>query len=249
MGWYALALTLSISIAYECQGFESHDYTDTLLESYFSAGGDAVAEAYIFDSEVQRAISIQLNGNSEGSNRVVTRLALERATYSATLSFRVFFPHDFQWVKGGKLLGLGPVHPVTNGGLVTTDKWSARIMFRDRGRVSTYMYCFNKSTKWGRSKFSHFPLLYRGGWNEISFALNLFWGPIGSSSTLTVNGFSVYDSGLIFPFNNDGSRGLINTLLFDVFYGGNSSEWAPSTPEGLFSSSNIIVDDVVVVIE
>jgi len=249
MGWHALTLTLFISTSAECQGVQRHDYTDTLLEYFFSTGGDTVTETYIFDSEIQRAISIQLNGNLQGSNRIVTRLALERSTYSATLSFRVFFPQDFQWVKGGKLLGLGPVHPVSNGGLVTTDKWSARVMFRGEGNVSTYMYCLNKSSKWGRSKFSDFPMLYKGGWNEISFALSLFPGPIGSSSKLTVNGFSVYDSGLIFPFKNDGSRGLINTLLFDVFYGGNSSDWAPTTPEGLFSSSNIVIDDVVVVID
>lgn len=59
------------------------------------------------------AIRVAYVGSEQGSERVIVRVPLGFATEVATLSFDVRFDRDFQWVKGGKLHGLGPKRPVT----------------------------------------------------------------------------------------------------------------------------------------
>ncbi len=59
------------------------------------------------------------------------------------LSYEVFFPKNFMWVKGGKLPGLGigpdPEHAAT-GAQWSPDCGSFRVMWREKGQAIGYLY-------------------------------------------------------------------------------------------------------------
>lgn len=62
------------------------------------------------------------------------------ARLGATLEYEVYFPSDFEWVKGGKLPGLAGGPTGCGGGKDPTSCWSARIMWRREGDGEAYMY-------------------------------------------------------------------------------------------------------------
>ena len=59
------------------------------------------------------------------------------------------FDEDFQFVKGGKLHGLGPDSPITGGKPMRPDGWSARVTFKEAGSLRSYLYCQNKEGQYG----------------------------------------------------------------------------------------------------
>ncbi|KAG9318031.1 hypothetical protein JVU11DRAFT_94 [Chiua virens] len=60
--------------------------------------------------------------------------------HNVTLSYSVFFPVDFDWVKGGKLPGLFGGHTGCSGGSSATDCFSTRLMWRPQGVGELYLY-------------------------------------------------------------------------------------------------------------
>lgn len=58
---------------------------------------------------------------------------------SVTLEYKVFFPGDFDWVKGGKLPGLYGGHARCSGGNPALDCFSTRLMWRAGGAGELYL--------------------------------------------------------------------------------------------------------------
>jgi|SRR5712671_2106184 len=73
-----------------------------------------------------------------GSEFYATPLDLSNAS-SVTLEYRVFFPSDFDWVKGGKLPGLYGGHTRCSGGNPALDCFSTRLMWRAGGAGELYL--------------------------------------------------------------------------------------------------------------
>ncbi|KAH7890132.1 polysaccharide lyase family 14 protein [Phlebopus sp. FC_14] len=59
---------------------------------------------------------------------------------NVTLEYSVFFPADFEWVKGGKLPGLYGGHTGCSGGASARDCFSTRLMWRENGAGELYLY-------------------------------------------------------------------------------------------------------------
>ncbi|KAI0062066.1 hypothetical protein BV25DRAFT_1991733 [Artomyces pyxidatus] len=59
---------------------------------------------------------------------------------NVTLDYSVFFPADFDWVKGGKLPGLYGGHMTCSGGDAALDCFSTRLMWRADGAGELYLY-------------------------------------------------------------------------------------------------------------
>ncbi|KAH9961104.1 hypothetical protein BC827DRAFT_1132268 [Russula dissimulans] len=74
-----------------------------------------------------------------GSEFYATPLDLGNAS-SVTLEYKVFFPSDFDWVKGGKLPGLYGGHTRCSGGDPALDCFSTRLMWREGGAGELYLY-------------------------------------------------------------------------------------------------------------
>ena len=58
---------------------------------------------------------------------------------NVTLDYKVFFPDDFDWVKGGKLPGLYGGHTRCSGGNPALDCFSTRLMWRAGGAGELYL--------------------------------------------------------------------------------------------------------------
>jgi hypothetical protein len=73
-----------------------------------------------------------------GSEFYATPLDISKAS-NVTLEYRVFFPGDFEWVKGGKLPGLYGGHTRCSGGDPALDCFSTRMMWRAGGAGELYL--------------------------------------------------------------------------------------------------------------
>ena len=58
---------------------------------------------------------------------------------SVTLSYSVFVPADFDWVRGGKMPGLYGGHTGCSGGNAALDCFSTRLMWRAGGAGELYL--------------------------------------------------------------------------------------------------------------
>ncbi|BGP16571.1 hypothetical protein JCM10213_000517 [Rhodosporidiobolus nylandii] len=74
-----------------------------------------------------------------GTGMYLTPVNLSTAT-NVTFSYSVFFPADFDFVKGGKLPGLYGGHPGCSGGAESEDCFSTRTMWRTDGKGELYLY-------------------------------------------------------------------------------------------------------------
>ncbi|KAG2748283.1 polysaccharide lyase family 14 protein [Suillus brevipes Sb2] len=59
---------------------------------------------------------------------------------NVTMEYSVYFPADFDWVKGGKLPGLYGGHTGCSGGAAAEDCFSTRLMWRQGGAGELYLY-------------------------------------------------------------------------------------------------------------
>ena len=73
-----------------------------------------------------------------GSQFYVVPLDLRHAC-SVMFAYSVFFPSDFEWVKGGKLPGLYGGRTGCSGGHATDDCFSTRMMWRKGGASELYL--------------------------------------------------------------------------------------------------------------
>jgi len=60
-----------------------------------------------------RGLRARYEGCEIGSRRTVSRHRLPERGSEMTLCYDVMFPPEFQFVRGGKLHGLGPEQPIT----------------------------------------------------------------------------------------------------------------------------------------
>ncbi|TFL01094.1 polysaccharide lyase family 14 protein, partial [Pterulicium gracile] len=74
-----------------------------------------------------------------GSQFYSTPLALHQAR-NVSLSYSVFFPRGFEWVRGGKLPGLYGGREGCSGGDEALDCFSTRMMWRAEGEGELYLY-------------------------------------------------------------------------------------------------------------
>ncbi|KAG2126839.1 hypothetical protein DEU56DRAFT_915952 [Suillus clintonianus] len=89
---------------------------------------------------VYPAYSVNPSSKSPGGAEFyATPLNLSDAQ-SVTMEYSVFFPADFDWVKGGKLPGLYGGHTGCSGGAAAKDCFSTRLMWRQGGAGELYLY-------------------------------------------------------------------------------------------------------------
>jgi hypothetical protein len=217
-----------------------------LLEEYFDRPG-RFGKQLLTDSNVQLirkggsdgsdAIRVAYVGYDEGSKRVVSRFPLSRQVMEATLSFDVRFGEDFQWVKGGKLHGLGPEEPVTGGKDRAPEKWSARLMFDGKGHTKSYLYEQSPDEKYGVGGLSKAPVFKKGVWHKVVMRVKVNTpGKADGTFSVSVDGKEVNKESSVEFRGSDGKDTLISTMLFSTFHGGESSAWAPRDKAGKYTT-------------
>ncbi|KAF8073442.1 hypothetical protein FPV67DRAFT_746760 [Lyophyllum atratum] len=162
----------------------------------------------------------------------------------AMFTYEVAFSKGWDFVNGGKLLGLfgGTVGEHCSGGIYTNTCFSTRIVWRQDGDAEVYAYIpgytgfdqlsniisspssFGYSINRGSWKFTV------GGWQKVSIVLTLNSNP-SAGATEANGGLAIYlDDKHIFTHNyfvyrND-AKVDVSSIFFSTFFGGSSPEYA-----------------------
>ena len=167
----------------------------------------------------------------------------------AILSYDVYFPENFNWVKGGKLPGFcfgTKSGACASGGDWYKDAGSFRVMWREEGKAIGYLYlaidggseaAYNLQNEdykkiaertgiTGHTLWKDIdqPMLFHKGWNSVRLFLKLndkdsYDGKIA----LTINKVTHIIEQLKLRQDNDVK---INDLIITSFFGGGSGEWS-----------------------
>lgn len=144
---------------------------------------------------------------------------------TASLSYRVRFPADFDFVLGGKLPGLyGGLG--NSGGHIPKgdDGFSTRLMWRERGAGEVYAYLpssVSYGTSFLRGAFGFQP----GRWHKVTQHLKLNTPRQADGSVaIELDGRPVGRQDGILIRDTEHLR--ISGVFFDCFFGGNDDSWA-----------------------
>jgi hypothetical protein len=195
-----------------------------------------------------KALRVTYRGNKNGSERIVNTFKLPEALDEATLVFDVKFDKDFQFLKGGKLHGLGPDNRVTGGDKVKPDGWSARAMWRDDG-LETYVYCQDKDTRWGQKPDRKIEFQFQTQrYYSISIYVKLNDPAEKSNGSMRIyiNGKGVAEDRDIRFRAEQGDHTKITHLLFSTFHGGEDPSWAPKDKNGEYKDVYAYFDNFAV---
>ena len=195
------------------------------------------------------AIRASYSGDRRGSSHLSRSFWLPARRLEYTLSYDVKFDRYFQFVKGGKLHGLAPDQPVSGGRAVGATTWSARVMWRRKGKVGTYTYHQSQRGRYGDRGRAFRPFSFRKGtYYAVSLHVKLN-EPAASSNgfvRLYVDGNLVeMDEGLQFRSVGD-PRSLISRFMFTTFHGGHDVSWAPRTRDGHYATVHAYFDNIAV---
>ena len=194
------------------------------------------------------AIKATYVGGERGSSRIVTSFVLPQKLDEATLVYDVKFDRDFQFVKGGKLHGLGPEKPITGGRDMKPDGWSARAMF-DADGLKSYVYCQNKEGKYGKGPERRIKYKFQKGRYYsvcIYVKLNQPASKANGVVRIYVNGKGVAEHRAIRFRSVEGENTRISRLLFSTFHGGHDPSWAPKDGSGKYVNVHAYFDNLAV---
>jgi hypothetical protein len=173
-------------------------------------------------------------------------------TDRVTVSYAVYFPPGFQFVKGGKLPGVCLGTTSKDAKCATGGNWNAnagsfRVMFRENGGAIGYVYLafpngpaalaaqsagFQSIGKvkntagidlWHNKKSPELQLR-AGQWNTVSFSVTLNTpGKSDGALSLTVNGQTKSLQNMAW---RQSGEVRLRSLLMVAFFGGGSADWA-----------------------
>lgn len=195
--------------------------------------------------DASQSIKVRYEGYELGSRRVVVRAALPNSSAAYTLSFSVKFCQGFDFAKGGKLHGLGPIEVISGGKPVVPLGWSARLVFGREGGLMTYVYHQDQKGKFGDTRKALGFRFKPGRYYRLAMTVELNDPPSSANGKVTVrvdNKVRIVHERLRFR-GIDGEAGLIQSLLFSTFHGGGSPEWAPRTADGSYKTDCAYFDD------
>lgn len=167
---------------------------------------------------------------------------------TVSLSYEVFFPSTFNFVKGGKLpgvcFGVDPKACAT-GGEWAPNEGSFRIMWKSNGVGQGYAYqavkggssaalqiqnkgykdAVKKASDTGHALWSTSTFQFkRGTWNTVSFTLKMNSpGKRDGTLRLTINGVTKTLDDVVFREN---ATVKFSNVIFVSFFGGGSADWA-----------------------
>ncbi|KAI8338018.1 hypothetical protein BC941DRAFT_424365 [Chlamydoabsidia padenii] len=175
-------------------------------------------------------------------------IKLSHPPSSLELSYKVFFPKNFDFVKGGKLPGLFGGHKECSDGSNSPTCFSTRFMWRENGKGEVYAYIPPKlqiknickenknvcNSDYGYSLGRGSWTFKTNAWNPVHQVVKLNTvGKQDGQITVFVNGKQVYhQSNLVFRTK---STKKTFGIVFDTFFGGSSPEFkTPKTQKSYF---------------
>lgn len=145
------------------------------------------------------------------------------------LKYTVQFQEDFEWKLGGKLPGLSGGTSTTGCNKIDPYGWSVRLMWREHGKVSLYLYDQKRNDFCGKDIALNYQFEAA---KEHTINLKVKINDPGvSNGAVNVQVDNIH----LLTLKNVELRGnigkedaLIDTFMFSVFYGGQGPQWAPT---------------------
>jgi hypothetical protein len=241
---------------------EQSGHTDNLAEPVLSMDFESVTPGGPADYLLQHqkltlapgaglngstGLQAQYTGFERGSERIVRHVFLPEPGLEYSLNYDVLFDKDFQFVRGGKLLGLGPKKHITGGKPIVPEGWSARVTFKNGGSVKLYTYHQDMQGQYGDRGAIQKPFKFdKERYYSVSLHVRVNDPPEAS------NGFSrLYVDGQMIEQHEDlrlrgsgADASLINKFMFSSFHGGHASDWAPRDESGNFKTVYATFDNI-----
>jgi hypothetical protein len=148
---------------------------------------------------------------------------------SATLSYRVRFPVDFPFMRGGKLPGLYGGKG-NGGGRIPdgTDGFSFRLMWLQNGLGRVYAY-LPSSITYGTPIFEGKFSFRAGQWHRVTEEVTMNQPGLSNGAVrLWLDGVLVGEKTDLMIRTIDNLK--IDGIFFDYFFGGNDDSWAAPKP-------------------
>ncbi len=186
-------------------------------------------------------------GADIGSERIVRHVFLLQPGLEFSLNYDVRFDQDFQFVRGGKLLGLGPKEHIAGGRPIVPDGWSARVMFMKGGGAKLYTYHQDMQGQYGDRGVIQNPFEFeRGRYYSVSLHVRVNDPPEAANgfSRLYVDGQLVERHEGLRLRGTGGQSSLINKFMFSSFHGGHMPEWAPRDENGNYTTVYATFDNI-----
>lgn len=231
--------------------FTSSQQVETFDDSELSSLGQAIINhplthlvkgAGVNNSQ---ALQVDYQGYERGSQRVVVSLAIEpRIRY--TLSYWVRFCKDFDFARGGKLHGLGPIKPVTGGKTITAEGWSARLMFRGDGGLQTYVYHQDMKGGYGDTKAAPDFMFEPDRYYHVAMQVILNQPAQKANGLIKVwvNNKLLIEHGHLRFRDSVSTKSEIQRFMFNTFHGGSDPSWAPRDADGGYKMDCAYFDDI-----
>jgi len=163
---------------------------------------------------------------------------------SVALTYKVYFPKNFEWVKGGKLPGLYSKFGQSGGNTDDPSGFSYRVMWRAGGQAEAYVYApgrqdasiervpgyFSDGTI-GTSIGRGVQTFLSNQWNTVKVYMKLNsvrdGRPVADGVIqLSINGKSALDfNKMVWRTRADVQ---IEGVMFQTFFGGNDASYAPT---------------------
>jgi len=190
----------------------------------------------IDNSDKNRVLKVSYPSNEFGiaNTGAQWKLIFNKSYEEITLSYRLRFGENFDFVRGGKLPGLAGGTAPSGGKEVTgTNGWSGRIMWRKDGRIVQNVYHPDKPGKYGEDfawNIDGEHYFQPGVWHSVQnhFVMNT---PKKNDGVMQ----AWLDGVLVLDKHNmhfrDVNTFAIDLLYFSTFFGGSTQEWATSKDE------------------
>ncbi|MEL6547549.1 MAG: polysaccharide lyase, partial [Myxococcota bacterium] len=170
-----------------------------------------------------------------GTERVVQYNPLARAVDGASLRFDVYFPRDFDFARGGKLMGLSGGIGASGCADVQPDVFSMRAQWMSDGELVLYAYDQDRvSGECGRKRYAETDgerfRFQRGRWHRVNLQLLLNTGPTRRDGVaeLYVDGQQLVKwEGLRLWSASDAEPPKIDQFVFSTFFGGSTASYSP----------------------
>lgn len=161
---------------------------------------------------------------------IAAKIDLPRSYEELYFSYRVRFEEGFDWVKGGKLPGLFGGRGNTGGNVPDgNDGWSGRMMWRQEGRATQYVYHPDQSGMYG--EFYWWEHRFEPGkWHTVEhhFTMNT----PGMHDGLLVTWFDGVQSLRVESLRfRDIDTFAIDGLWLTTFFGGGDDTWNATKDE------------------
>lgn len=156
-------------------------------------------------------------------------------------SYWVKFPSHFDFVRGGKLPGVGSDVAGSGGHKATGyNGWSVRVMWDKDGKLGQYIYHPDQPKRFGEFFEWDMQPIVKDQWHQIKTEIRLnHAGKRDGMIKTWLNGRLVFEKA---NFRLRNSNTLpIERLLFSVFYGGEGPDWQPSQDNYLYIDDWVIL--------